>query len=444
MTQVSDKSLTGRWSPTALLMLAGVLGLMARAWTTSHTARQGYAVDDLFDLLAWNLVTSGSFTMDGMTASAHAGPLYPAVLAVFYAVVGHRPEWVVYLHVGFDIVACLCIYLVGAKLFQPWIGALAAAALFLYPAYWTYDPRIRSESLLTCLLSAWLWAMVVCRSSTRMISFVGAGLLAGLTILCKPVTILLAIALIGLACLGTASVRVRTARAGLYLLACLLVVLPWTMRNYRAFDQVIPVSAGVGAGLWMGSDPLSRGSWPMPEAMETQIWESAGITPLPYAHAMYDVSTDRFLRAKGWARITGEPVQYLWLTSTRAFDFWIGNSFYLVSSDQGFIQGLTADAADRGWLVAIYSVTKRLLLIPGLIVLAVWSAWFHRSRWLELLPLYLFPIGLMLGYIPFTVEAGRYALPVLPCLMVLSAAILVQAGLPLVSLRRQQSLSMRL
>lgn len=443
MTEASGKNLGGRWSPTTLLMLAGALGLLARAWTIIHTARQGYAVDDLFDALAWNLATTGSFSIDGTTPSAHVGPLYPAILAAFYAVVGHRPEWVLFLHVGFDIAASLCIYLVGSRLFHPWIGALAAAALFLYPAYWTYDPRIRSESLLTCLLSAWLWFMVVCYSSTRLSFFVGAGLLAGLTILCKPVTILLAVALIGLACLGTDSVRIRTARISLYLLACLLVVLPWTMRNYRAFDQVIPVSAGVGAGLWMGSDPLSRGSWPMSYETETKIWESAGITPLPYPHAMFDVSTDQILRAKGWARITEEPVQYLWLTLTRAFDFWIGNSFYLVSSDQGFVQGLAGDAADRGWLIAIYSVAKRLLLIPGLVVLALWSAWSYRSRWRELLPLYIFPIGLMLGYIPFTVEAGRYALPVLPCLMVLSVAVLVQEGLPSLSLRWRQPRYMR-
>ncbi len=97
--------------------MAGALGLLARAWTILHTARQGYAVDDLFDALAWNLVTLGTFTMDGMTPSAHVGPLYPSVLAVFYAVVGHRPEWVLYLHVGFDVAASLCIYLVGARLF---------------------------------------------------------------------------------------------------------------------------------------------------------------------------------------------------------------------------------------------------------------------------------------------------------------------------------------
>ena len=181
----------------------------------------------------------------------------------------------------------------------------------------------------------------------------------------------------------------------------------------------------------------------MPDAMETQIWESAGITPLPYAHAMYDVSTDRLLREKGWARVTEEPVRYLWLCLTRAFDFWIGNSFYLVSSDQGFMQGLTADAADRGWLIAGYSVAKRLLLIPGLVILALWSAWCYRARWRELLPLYIFPVGLMFGYIPFTVEAGRYALPVLPCLMVLSVAVLAQASLLSVPLHGRQPVPMR-
>ena len=441
MKQISDKHAARRWSPTMLLMLAGALGLLARAWTILHTARQGYAVDDLFDALAWNLATLGTFTMDGMTPSAHVGPLYPSVLAVFYRVAGHRPEWVPYLHAAFDVGASFCIFFVGRRLFGSWIGAIAAAAMFLYPAYWTYDPRIRSESLLTladerlavghgCLPV--LHTNVLLRGS-RVAGRARHSVQAGDDPACRCA---------GRSMRSSAQIPFgsgRLVRASICLRVCLWC-LPWTMRNYQAFGTVIPVSAGVGAGLWMGSDPLSRGSWPMPLTMESQIWESAGITPLPYAHAMYDVSTDQILRAKGWARITEAPVRYLWLTLTRAFDFWIGNSFYLMNSDQGFVQGLTVDAADRGWLMATYSVAKRLLLIPGLIGLSLWSAWSHQSRWRELLPLYMFPIGLMLGYIPFTVEAGRYALPVLPCLMVLSVAVLARMGLPMVSLRRRQPL----
>jgi 4-amino-4-deoxy-L-arabinose transferase-like glycosyltransferase len=437
MTQAHDERSAGRWSPTALLLLAGMLGLLARAWTIAHTPRQGYAVDDLFDTLAWNLASIGRFTLDGNTPSAHVGPLYPAVLAAFYQLVGHRPDWVPYLHVIFDIGTSSCIYLVGTRLFGSWTGAIAASVMFLYPAYWTYDLRIRSESLLTLLVSAWLWATIVSIEFRRLHHFTITGILAGLTVLCKPAAMLLGIGVAALAYGGPETIGLKTRSATVYLLACLLMVMPWTIRNYLTFDAVMPVSAGVGAGLWMGSDPVSRGSWPMSNETELQIWETAGITPLPHAYAMYEVSTDRLLREKGWARISEAPVRYLWLTLTRMFDFWIGNSSYLVNSDQGFVSGLSRDATDRGWLVAGYSVGKRLLLIPGLVLLAIWSAWSHRTRWQELLPLYLFPIGLMSGYVLFTVEAGRYALPVLPCLMVLSVAALAQVRLSRMSVQHR-------
>jgi 4-amino-4-deoxy-L-arabinose transferase-like glycosyltransferase len=406
-----------------VLAAAGAIGLLARVWVVWHVQGHSFAVDQLFDTLAWNLVTLHQFTLDGLSPAAHVGPLYPTVLALFYAVVGHRPEWVPVLHIVFDLGTALCVYRVGISLWGSWIGACAAAVFFLYPAYWTYDPRIRSEALLTFLVSTWLWATVVCVRMQSARHYVVAGVLAGLTILCKPAVLVLAGLLAGVAWLGTDSLSHKLARIGAYGAICALMVLPWSIRNYVAFHEVIPVSAGMGAGLWMGSDPLSRGSWPMPPEREQAIWESAGITPLPYAHAMYEVSTDRFLREKGFDRIKADPFRYVGLTLTRVWDFWIGNSFYLVNAGGGFARGFQEDASERGWLVAAYSLMKRLLLVPSLIVLATWSAWCHRARWRELLPLYLFPIGLTAGYVPFTVEAGRYAVPVLPCLMVLSVAL---------------------
>jgi hypothetical protein len=50
---------------------------------------------------------------------------------------------------------------------------------------------------------------------------------------------------------------------------------------------------------------------------------------------------------------------------------------------------------------------------------------------------------LMLGYVQLPVEAGPYALPVLPCRIVLSVAILTQAALALLPLCCQQPLPMR-
>lgn len=417
----SDSPIMGK--PQMLLLSAMVVGLFARAWVILHAPGHAFAVDQLFDTLAWNLATLHQFTLDGVNPAAHVGPLYPAILACFYIVVGHRPDWVSMLHVVFDLGTAWSIYRVGTLLWGSRIGAWAASLVFLYPAYWTYDPRIRSESLLALLISVWLWATVRCGQSPSSRRYAFMGLVAGLTILCKPMVLVLAVLLLGLLWVGPERLRQRIGYAVVYGATCLALVAPWSVRNYVMFHHVIPVSAGVGAGLWMGSDPVSRGSWPMPLEREQVIWESAGITPLPYAHAMYDVQTDRLLREKGMSRIAADPIGYVGLTFTRVWDFWIGNSFYLVNEEEGLTHGLQKDAAERGWAVAVYSLLKRLLVVPGFLVVAMYSAWVHRQRWRDLLPLYLFPIGLTAGYVPFTVEAGRYALPVLPCFMVLSVAL---------------------
>ena len=416
-----DSPIIGK--PQVLLLSAVVVGLFARAWVIRHAPGHAFAVDQLFDTLAWNLATLHQFTLDGVNPAAHVGPLYPMVLAVFYASVGHRPEWVSMLHVLFDLSTAWCIYRVATALWGSWIGAWTAALVFLYPAYWTYDPRIRSESLLTLLISVWLWATIMCRQSPSHCRYAIMGLVAGFTILCKPVVLVLAMFLVGVLWIDKGPVSQKMGYVIVYGVTCVALVIPWSLRNYVVFHHIIPVSTGIGAGLWMGSDPGSRGSWPMPPEREQAIWESAGITPLPYAHAMYDAQTDRLLREKGMSRVAADPIGYIGLIFTRAWYLWIGNSFYLVN-EEGLTRGLQKDAVERGWAVAIYSLFKRLLVVPGFIILAICSAWAHRKRWRELLPLYLFPIGLTAGYVPFTVEAGRYALPVLPCLMMLSVALL--------------------
>lgn len=404
------------------LLSAVIAGLFARTWVILHAPGQAFATDQLFDTLAWNLATLHQFTLDGVNPAAHVGPLYPLVLAGFYTFVGHRPEWVPMLHVLFDLGTAWCMYRVATALWGSWIGAWTAALVFLYPAYWTYDPRIRSESLLTLLMSVWLWATVISGQSPSSRRCAFMGLAAGVTILCKPVVLVLALLLAGFLWIDRDRLSRKVGYVIVYGATCAVLVIPWSLRNYIVFHHIIPVSAGVGVGLWMGSDPVSRGSWPMPPEREQAIWESAGITPLLYAHAMYDVQTDRLLREKGLNRIAADPIGYVSLTFTRVWDFWIGNSFYLVNEEE-LTHGLQTDAVERGWAVAIYGLFKRLLVVPGFIVVAIYSAWVHRKRWRDLLPLYLFPVGLTAGYVPFTVEAGRYVLPVLPCLMMLSVAL---------------------
>lgn len=412
-------------TPGLVLLVGLCLGLGARGWVLSQTVFQSYAIDGLFDALAWNLVTNGSFSMDGTKPASHVGPLYPAILALFYGLVGHQPEWVPYLNMAMDIMTAFCVFRGASMLFGTTTGAIAAAATFLYPAYWTYDVRIRNECFLTMLIAAWVWAAVACAKETTFWRYAVMGFVAGMAALCKPVVLPAA----GLLCFAvfmwSRSWRDGCTRLLVFSTCLMMVMAPWTIRNYRQFGEFIPVSSGIGAGLWMGSDPLTRGSWPMPETEERQIWEAAGIAPLTYPHVMYEASYDRRLRALGWARIREHPLVYLQLTMTRVFDFWIGNRYYLLNAEPTVTEGLSKDIRERGLVVGLYSLSKRLFLLPGLMVLALWGAWHYRDQWKASLPLFMIPLGVTFGYVPFTVESGRYALAVLPCVLILAVAAAV-------------------
>jgi hypothetical protein len=163
----------------------------------------------------------------------------------------------------------------------------------------------------------------------------------------------------------------------------------------------------------------------MPETEERQIWVAAGIAPLAYPHVVYEAQTDRQLRKLGWARIREYPWVYLRLTMTRVFDFWIGNRYYLLNAEPTATEGLSKDIRERGFVIGLYSFSKRLFLVPGLLVLALWGAWRYRDQWKVSLPLFMIPLGVTFGYVPFTVESGRYALAVLPCVLILAVAAVV-------------------
>ena len=73
------------------------------------------------------------------------------------------------------------------------------------------------------------------------------------------------------------------ARAGLLAGCAVLVVLPWTVRNFVAFERVVPISTGAGQVLYAGSYVRAG---PDPEAvtaefLEEHPWIRARLAPAP-------------------------------------------------------------------------------------------------------------------------------------------------------------------
>jgi hypothetical protein len=77
------------------------------------------------------MVMKGSFSLDGTTPASHIGPLYLALLALLYRVVGHRPAWVPMSQHGIGCDYGILSVSRGETLLRGTIGEIAVAATFL-------------------------------------------------------------------------------------------------------------------------------------------------------------------------------------------------------------------------------------------------------------------------------------------------------------------------
>ena len=103
-----------------------------------------------------------------------------------------------------------------------------------------------------------------------------AGILLGLASMYSP-RVLVTVFIAG----GCFYLRGRLALVakGLLLLAAgiLIVLAPWTIRNYRCFGELIPTTTNGGVNLYIGNNPHSTGGYSFPPAEarpEHEVWES--------------------------------------------------------------------------------------------------------------------------------------------------------------------------
>lgn len=153
-------------------------------------------------------------------------------------------------------VAIVFAFLIGRRLAGPTAGLIAAAATAAYPALLEYTGMLMTEPVGTALLSGMLLLYLRAREGTRAWPWAATGVAIGALAMLRPEYLLFVGVLPVLALLpwrGDPGGRRRLGRAALMAGCALLVVLPWTVRNYVAFDRVVPISTGGGQVLYEGS-----------------------------------------------------------------------------------------------------------------------------------------------------------------------------------------------
>jgi hypothetical protein len=299
---------------------------------------------------------------------------------------------------------------VGSLAFGRRVGVLAAAATAVYPELLWYPAHYWSETVYLLLLWGAVERTLVAdaRASSRIA--VAAGFLWGLATLTRELSLYLVpiVAVWMLRPRGKgAQLRPRTfreltpfaGRAAVLVLATVLTVAPWTIRNAIAYRAFIPVSTMGGLNLWQGNTTLTH----------LEIYELLATKGGP-------VEQDRFCRRMARETIAarqpawifeklGEQMPEFWKAGSEVLDHLVGRE--------------ACGPLPRAMLVPL----ELVLVLPYLVALGLFLVGLVRLRpsgaaWLLLLLLAAYDAAHVVAY-----ATTRFRLPVLPVVFMVAAAL---------------------
>ena len=227
------------------------------------------------------------------------GPVYPAIVAACSNVSLKVVQAIL------DTAVCaLVFWLAGRQLSAAWLWAL-------YPfAIWRVA-FVNKETVLTFYLVVYICLQLRAWRSGHWRDWVAAGLACGLVNLCKPMFLLWPVLLL----------FVVPRRAWILLVAMLVLIAPWTYRNWRVTGgEFLPVATEQG-GLttFVGNYQPTAGNWECPGKLR---WMTAVAVIRAQNIGASVVALDRAFYQAAWQQVTGNPAQAAWLALRKCGRFW--------------------------------------------------------------------------------------------------------------------------
>ena len=319
-------------------------------------------------------------------------PVYPYFLAALYRLSGtfETARWTQAL-IGALLVPA--VGLAGARAFSPRVGLWAAVVTALYPDLIWFSVHFWSETVFMVLLWWGIERLLAADAVDGLGRAAAAGMLWGVAVLTRETVLyFIPLAALWLAFPPRAGGR---ARGGAFLVASLLVVAPWTCRNWAVFHAFVPVSTAGGQNLFQGNALIERDTtYEMVDAVQGRIEQ--------YRYAMR-MGLQAIRDRQPW-----------WIFEKLRDEmplFWEADSLVLVHIKRG-----AYGAVPSAMAVAV----ALAVLVPYVAVLALFALGVTRLRWSR-------PTVLLASFLAYynlihivTHGFARYRLPVMPVVFLIA------------------------
>ncbi len=287
-----------------------------------------------------------------------------------------------------------------------WVGG----ALALSPAVFVWNATLASESLAALGAVATAMTVLVGRGTAREGALAGA--LAALTALVRPVYAAPLVLAPMLLPRGRRAPFLATAA-----LTAVVVLAPWTFRNWVVFHTLVPISNHGGINLWIGWHPGATGYYQEP----------MNVPMLAEARARGKVEVDRLARRLALEYIVQHPGEVVMAILKRPIQSWammdVSVRYWMLEAPRISLRGQPdPEPIDRNLVegIAIAVTLAGMLALAGLSLFAVRAVHGIRNR----RPIAYLALCGWLGLVLHTAGAfnsGRYAYIGVPFFTIVAA-----------------------
>ncbi|HEU5064244.1 MAG TPA: glycosyltransferase family 39 protein [Solirubrobacterales bacterium] len=341
-------------------------------------------------------------------------PVYPYFLGAVYAVFGDSVDAGRLAGALLGAASVWLLFLVVLRIWGRRVALVAAAAAAVFPPLVLLSRELLSEQLFIALELGAVLCVLEARASSRPLRWAAAaGALCGIATLTRnPGGVLILPVLIGLWRPQPGAAARGLAAPAVGLLCILLVMTPWTLRNWSEFGRFVPVTSSTGFGLAGTYNDVSMDDADHPAAWRTPVIVPE-YEPLFQAPQVDEGTLDATLRR--------EAVQFAWDHPGYAIEVSGRNLLRLFAVSGDSVVGRDSELVVQRGIGSDRLPAERLSLALALVLGAAGALFIWRRR-LPRGPLFLWLVPALTVLVALPVAGlPRYRAPADPFILILGA-----------------------
>lgn len=214
-----------------------------------------------YDAIALNIIQQKGYSFNYLNTVYHSYvyPVYPFLTALSHLITGKNYFVLEICHVILSAATCYFVYLIGKLIFNQKVGLLSSFLVAIHPGLVVYSTKLHELTLVVFLITFIFW-LIISLDYRKVYNNIFISILIGIGVLTRPTFIFFLP--VYFLYIWLDSKRFKSALKAILAatLFSILIILPWTIRNYQIHKRWIFITTNSAEHFWRGNNPAASGS----------------------------------------------------------------------------------------------------------------------------------------------------------------------------------------